>query len=209
MDKILIIEDHVDCQTLYRDIFKGHDLVILSSLKELGEHVSTTNLQQYDVVLADLMLGDGYFLDWISQNISGLMEEVPTIIVSSMEDLEILRRSFEWGAADFIIKPFRKAELQAKVEKVKRNFTIQPVKNKDLEHLTFIELKLFILLSQNPEKYLSREEIVQSIWKKVQVKSKVMDVHLSRLRKKLDSSLWTIECLDDIGWKIYKTKSLK
>ncbi|HXH75627.1 MAG TPA: winged helix-turn-helix domain-containing protein [Bacteriovoracaceae bacterium] len=207
-NKILIIEDNADYCFFYEDLLgKENALTMIPSIAKLETHLQLNDLESYDVVLADLLLDDGFFLDWISKTNSNLMEKVPCIIVSSLEDLNILRSSFEWGAADYLIKPFRKNEILAKVEKARRNFVLKPQVELE-DRLTSIESRIFRLFSEHIDQHLGREEIISEVWKKVKVEPKTVDVHLSNLRKKLHGFPWTIET-DEKGWKLTRTVKLK
>ncbi len=211
--KFLIIEDNDDCITLYKDLFKnGHELTIVKELKELDHFLATTNGLSFDLVISDLKLSDGHFLDWITRTRSTLMEQFPTIIVSSSEDYEVLDTSFQWGATDYLIKPFRISELQAKVKKAQRTYVVNSfmgTTDSIQDELTAIENKIFQFFLKNMGDAVSREVILKGIWKKVAVSPKTLDVHLSNLRKKLVNSSWTIDNDSERGWRLKKRDTQK
>jgi DNA-binding response OmpR family regulator len=135
-----------------------------------------------------------------------VMEDVPTIIVSSLDDVETLRNSYEWGASDYLVKPFKKNELIVKLERIVRSKETNgslSVDNAFVDGLTLIENKIFNYMLQFNGKSIHRDGIYKAIWKKVQVSSKTLDVHLSNLRKKMAKSHWKIESHQD-GWKLTK-----
>lgn len=204
--QILIIEDNRDHITLYQDILgQANDLKIVKTLSELKKLLDSADDHPFDVVISDLKLPDGLFLDWVVKTQSNLMERFPTIIVSSLEDLEVLRASFEWGATDYLIKPFKMNELIAKVDKVCKDYTVKTqVESAQtlLDELTSMERRIFQKFLAKPDQVFTREALVNEIWKKVAVHPKTFDVHLSNLRRKLASSEWAIDNLHEKGWKL-------
>lgn len=210
--KFLIIEDNDDCITIYKDLFKSeYELTIIKGLKELDDYLASSDGASFDLVLSDLKLSDGHFLDWVTQKKSTLMEQFPTIIVSSSEDYEILDASFQWGATDYLIKPFRIAELLAKVKKAQRTYVVKSFMETTesiQDELTAIENKIFQFFLKNMGDAVSREVIIKGIWKKVAVSPKTLDVHLSNLRKKLVNSSWIIDNESERGWQL-KRRDLK
>lgn len=205
---ILILEDHPDCVEILKYILAAqYDLTILTTLAELKE--VTFNDSEFEIFIADLRLPDGEFLEWIIGTNSSLMEKIPTLIVSSVEDIETLRHCFEWGAADYFVKPIRNNEFLIKIENILKSKNTEAAGPSEdfLDDLTMIENKLFLLFNQTPGKLVLRDDILKTVWKKVQVNPKTLDVHLSNLRKKIKNSAYEIDYLGN-GWRLI-TKDLK
>jgi len=209
--KLLILEDNKDCITIYKDILgKNNVLTMVSTIRELEAVTQKKLPSSFDIFLADLMLPDGFFLDWITKSKSIIMEQIPTVIVSSMEDIDLLRKSFQWGATDYLIKPFRVPELIVKVERLQRDYfskkTIDGSIQNVMDELTGIETKLFQLFMSRIDLFIDRGTITSEIWRKVQVNPKTLDVHLSNLRGKLARTSWEIISCEG-SWKLTKTHS--
>lgn len=209
MAKILILEDFEDVVAIYEDMLSSqHELLIVRSLDELKDF-QKQNTHHIDLMLADLKLPDGFFLDWVMKS-GEMMDQIPTIIVSSMEDEEILTSCFEWGAIDYLIKPFKRTDLTVKIAKALGQFDMSKVKKTQaemgaiLDELTSIEAKIFQQLINHPGCYISRDKITSQVWKKVSVNAKTLDVHLSNIRKKLAHTSWVIDFEDSKGWKLKK-----
>lgn len=211
MAHILILEDNVDCAIIYQDILSAanHRIEIAGSLSALSQKLEKFSTPP-DLFIADLKLPDGLFIDWVMENKPQLLIDYNTIIVSSLEDMDILTRCFEWGAVDYLIKPFKKNDLAVKVNRalgqfnVKKNHLMDDEISEIQEDLTVIEAKIFQQLLNSPKKFVSRDKIVQEVWKKVAVNSKTLDVHLSNIRKKLAQTSWCIDFQDPNGWKLVK-----
>lgn len=204
-EKILILEDNADLIDIYQGFLSDqYDLVFITLISELMTPFIKGST--FGLLIADVTLPDGNFLEWLMTSQSNLLKVTPTIIVSSMEDPDTLRSFFEWGAVDYLIKPFKKTEMIVKIERVLQNkISIDFTKNADTfkDELTLIENKLFHLFTQTPGKILTRDDLIKTIWKKIQVNPKTLDVHLSNLRKKLNYSNWKLDSVGN-GWKIIK-----
>lgn len=205
--KLLILEDNDDLISVYEDILSAsHQLIIVRSLNELKSFIQGSH-PQIDLLLADMKLPDGLFIDWV-QNKSLTMDQLPTIIVSSMEDMDILTNCFEWGAVDYVIKPFKKNELVVKIAKALGQFSVRKDLRSEeeiraiLDELTSIEAKIFQQLVNHPDQFVNRDLIQPVVWKKVAVNPKTLDVHLSNIRRKLASTNWMIDFVDLKGWKL-------
>jgi len=115
---------------------------------------------------------------------------------------------FSVGADDFITKPFSIKEVVARIKAVLRrsdgiNEAItDPVKIRidgieldiekkrlivdgEKEDLTPIEFQLLYILMKNPGRIFGRDQILNNIWRDVNVTDRTVDVHITRLRKKL------------------------
>ena len=204
--KILVIEDNRDHITLYQDILgTDNELKIVTSLAELKKLLDSNSELSFELVISDLKLPDGLFLNWVDKTQSNIMERFPTIIVSSLEDLDVLRACFEWGATDYLIKPFRMNELIAKVDKACKSYVVKNQIDSAqtlLDELTSMERKIFQRFLATPDAVITREKLVGEIWKKVAVHPKTFDVHLSNLRRKLSNTEWSIDNLHEKGWKL-------
>jgi len=184
-----ILEDEEYVQFLYKEFLENDfNIKIFSSLTQLK---SALQLEPAKFLIADLRLPDGLFLDHFT-NI-----DFPFIVVSSLEDLETLRCAFKAGAKDFLIKPFRKSELLAKLEAAiskeekNNNQNLFPVQF--LLELTKKEEYIIRALLISKDHSIKKDELTQLIWGSTAVGAKTIDVHLVNLRKKLEATNYTIE----------------
>lgn len=207
---ILILEDNEDCIMIYNDnLSLEFNLTITHNLSEFEKFLKTR--PEIDLILADLNLPDGFFLEWI-MNQGELLQDTPTIIISSSEDLNILTSCFEWGATDYIIKPFKRNDLKVKISKALGKFSIVSNSSGDeiseiCDELTSIESKVFRILFEQYGKFVSKDTLIQLVWKKVVVHQKTLNVHLYNLRRKISHTAWTIENEENRGWKLSKKDS--
>src|SRR5712691_5392290 len=160
----------------------------------------------YDVILLDLGLPDGDGIDLLRQwRTSGFNE--PVLILSARDTVADRIKGLDIGADDYLPKPFSFEELLARVRSLVRRQS--SVKKAILEHrgikvhllshtvqvnsqpidLTSREYALLEIFMQNPGRILTRTLISEKIWaSNYDVDTNLLDVYMSRLRAKLETS---------------------
>jgi len=203
MKKIWILEDDVASHFVYEEIFNlRYSITFFENTKDFKTALES-KASKPDLVIADLKLPGKSFLDFLASADTETVFSFPFMIVSSVDDIDILRTCFEEGALDFISKPFGKSELIYKVEQIfnknnntkniqnDSNLIIDPTTMKVTRGdnlfalLTAKELQILSAFIQSPTKEITRKKLVASVWGIVHVGSKTLDVHLFNLRKKL------------------------
>ncbi len=203
--RILVVEDEHDIRTVLMDQLRldGFDTVGASTGKEVLENFKSL---APDLIILDLKLPD----------IDGLLvcqeirkySDIPIIIVSARDSLPDKIRGLEVGADDYVTKPFEYLELEARIRACLRrhqsisgmadpidlgNLKIYRQKrmievNGNAVQLTKKEFELLNLFLENRGKVLSREFLSSHLWhnKEVYPWSRALDVHVRRLRKKIE-----------------------
>lgn len=163
---------------------------------------------QYALVLLDLVLPDCNGLK-VCQAIRN-ESQVPIIIISEKdEDIEKIL-AFEYGADDYLVKPFNILELKARIKAILRRveystsnlnkhvvelhgFTINTVgrnvtiNDRDI-NLTGKEFDLFFILISNPGRVFTREELLELVWGYAYYGDlRTVDVHIRRIRQKIEN----------------------
>lgn len=159
-----------------------------------------------DLVILDLMLPkmDGWE---VCRRLRAMPEtaSTPVIMLTARRDERDVLEGLEIGADDYIKKPFSLAELVARVRALLRRTTgkeaARTIEDGDLridldDEMTFIrdetvdlsptEFRLLELLARRMGRTVSREELLGKIWSFYGGDTRTVDVHVSRLRKKLD-----------------------
>lgn len=200
MIHILIVEDEVAISNLIKlNLTKaGYDC---TTAYDGMEAANILEGQKFDLVLLDIMLPkiNGYEL---MEYIKGL--QIPAIFLTAKASLDDKMKGLTSGAEDYIVKPFEVVELLARVNIVLRRYhkTQQELIFQDIVldtdnqtvkkagctvDLTPKELELLTLLMRNKNITLFRERIYEEIWgTEYSVESRTLDLHIQRLRKKLD-----------------------
>lgn len=228
MQKILIVEDDNDINSLLRRILTGAGYQVVQA------YSGTEALLQYqsvspDLVLLDLML-PGLSGSQVLGKLRGEMSsDVPIIILSAKDGLSDKVALLDIGADDYIVKPFEPDEVVARIraalrrrskvsaareELTYKNIALRPdlrkvtVRGRELA-LTAIEYELLYTFMRNPEKVYSREKLYEEVWKDGYYGTDhTVNVHVSNLRKKLkdaDGEEDYIRSVYGIGFRLAKT----
>ena len=148
-------------------------------------------------LIAELILPDGNFLDFIGQMKSKGLFKVPILIASFVDDLDVMRFCFKEGVLDYLTKPFRPNELLVKIENIfkkeeDKGFVNEEngreiiLNGKKVNNLTLKQLQVLSLFLKSPIRSVNRKDILKKVWGTTSVHPKTVDVHLYNLRKKLD-----------------------
>ncbi len=162
---------------------------------------------QYDLVVLDLMLPEMDGLE-VCQKVRET-SMVPIIILTAKGDDSSKVLGLEYGADDYLTKPFNILELKARIRAILRRVQVKKKNNrsniieegdfiintlgrkvtlndKDIS-LTAKEFDLLLLLVMNKEKIFSREELLEMIWGYEYFGDvRTVDVHIRRLREKIE-----------------------
>jgi OmpR family response regulator RpaB len=212
--KILVVDGDANIRkVLKKTLTKQGYNVLLSSDGRDG--FSTFIKEEPILIILDLMLPvvNGYDLCLKIRQKS----QVPIIILTSLQSISERIKSFDLGADDFITKPFSQSELEARIRSILRrtqyqiyekqpanqpaiyigdlvfNPTTQQVLKKQKKiKLTAIESHLLKFLILNAGEALSRLVILENIWGYKPERDgdiRVVDVHIARLRSKIEEDL--------------------
>ncbi len=157
-----------------------------------------------DLVILDLMLPN-IKGETICRDIKKDYPDLPIIILTGKTNLDDKIQVFDLGADDYMTKPFEPEELIRRIRaRLKENKHVKNIiKIKDLEintenlsvtrnkkeiKLTAQEFKLLKTLAENAGRVLTRENLLSKIWpNSFDIETRVIDVYISYLRKKIDS----------------------
>lgn len=210
---ILLIEDNEAIIKGLEYTFKQNNFILTckSDLKSAKEYLIEN---KPNIIILDIGLPDGDGYNFYKNNIKG--KKIPTIFLTANDDEDSIVACLEDGADDYITKPFSTRELVARINRIlsKNNniITVKDVtfdldkmevyKNNQKINLTSLELKILGLLFENINKVVTRNYIIENIWKWTgnDVNDNTVTVYLKRIREKLDSDI--IITLKGIGYRI-------
>jgi two-component system copper resistance phosphate regulon response regulator CusR len=203
--RILVVEDEAKvAQALRQGLEREKYEVVVAPTGEEGFFL--VNAEEFDLVILDLMLPGRDGLEVLATlRKRGL--ETPVLILTARDAVEDRVQGLDQGADDYLVKPFAFAELLARVRaRLRRGRTEQAalLKLADLEmdvltrnarrgghhlELTAREFELLEYLLRHKEQIVSREMLARYVWKETARATpldNVMDVHINRLRRKVD-----------------------
>ncbi|MDZ8188272.1 MAG: response regulator transcription factor [Nostoc sp. ChiSLP02] len=210
-EKILVVDDEVSIRRILETRLSmiGYDVVTAGDGEE-----ALLKFRSYDpdLIVLDVMMPklDGY---GVCQELRK-ETDVPIIMLTALADVADRITGLELGADDYIAKPFSPKELESRIRSILRrrgsktsaagipNSGVievgflkidtnkrQVYKESERIRLTGIEYSLLELLVSNSGKSFDRREILQRVWgytSEQHADTRVVDVHISRLRGKLE-----------------------
>lgn len=131
--------------------------------------------------------------------------DVPIVMLTAKTDTEDVVRGLESGADDYVPKPFKPAELVARVRARLREGEVRPAESLrigDVEidvaghqvtrggepiNLTPLEFDLLVALARRPRQVFTREMLLEEVWGyRHQADTRLVNVHVQRLRSKVE-----------------------
>jgi two-component system phosphate regulon response regulator PhoB len=221
--RILIVDDEEDiCMILSYSLQKaGYEVLVAHSAEEaLANYELRIKNYEVDLILLDIMMGEMSGLEMAerlkSENGKVKSENhiPPIIFLTALSDEDTVLQGFKLGADDYISKPFRIAEVLARVAAVLRRTAEQGARNQEPRPIsndcivfegivvnkadmslkvdgeavvmTRKEIELLCYLLTHRGQILSREHLLQNVWDSNGfVLERTVDVHITHLRKKL------------------------
>jgi DNA-binding response OmpR family regulator len=225
MKRILIIEDDVDIAELERDYLQSNGY--LAEIVQDGMQGAKMAISgMYDVVVVDLMLPHKNGYEIIKE--IRKTHEIPVIVVSAKsEDIDKIR-GLDFGADDYLTKPFSPAELTARIKAhIKRyerlkghSASSEVIQHKGLEintasHQVFVsgkemqlttkEYELLVFLASNPNIVFSKERIFETLWNdEYSGDTATVAVHIQKIRKKIEKDPSTPEYIETLWGSGYR-----
>ena len=209
MKKVLVVDDEKSIVKGLKFSLEQDDMQV--DVAYDGEDAfSKAKENQYDLILLDIML-PGYSGLEVCQMIREF-SDVPIIMLTAKGDDMDKILGLEYGADDYITKPFNILEVKARIKAIlRRNTKNVPEKNdsKTIEtkglridcdsrrvyiegkevNLTAKEFDLVYLLVSNPNKVYSRDQLLKTIWgASYPGDARTVDVHVRRLREKIEAT---------------------
>ncbi|ABL71362.1 MULTISPECIES: response regulator transcription factor [Paracoccus] len=215
--RILLIEDDTVLGAAVRDQIAagGQSVDWVTRLDAAGDAMAGAG---YDLILLDLMLPDGRGITFLRSLRAG-GNVTPVIILTALDQISDRIEGLNAGADDYLVKPFDLAELSARIGSVARRYSGNP--NPIIVHgalavdlalrsirrdgrpvqLTAREWALFEAFLTRPGQLLSKAQLEEKLYAfDTEVESNTIEVHVSRLRKKLGAAV--IETERGLGYRL-------
>ncbi len=203
--KLLIVEDEPNLLSVIRKGLseKNHDV---SAALDGATALEMLANNAYDVVVLDVMLPDINGIE-ISRRLRAANNYVPILMLTALNSSDNIVTGLNAGADDYMAKPFRFSELEARINALARRAgqehrTAEIIavddlqidrraktvtRGEDLIALTAKEFKLLYYLAKNSGIILSREKILDNVWNiNFDMNTNVVDVYINYLRNKID-----------------------
>lgn len=215
--RILLIEDDSVLGAAVRDqiVGDGHSVDWVTRIDAARDAMAGA---AYDLILLDLMLPDGRGIVFL-RALRAAGDVTPIIILTALDQVSDRIEGLTAGADDYIVKPFDLDELSARIGSVARRYSGNPnpiirLRSLDIDiarrsvrrdgktvQLTAREWALLEAFLTRPGQLLSKAQLEEKLYDfDAEVESNTIEVHVSRLRKKLGTDL--IETERGLGYRL-------
>lgn len=205
MLKVLLVEDEVNVASfIQRGLSEAGYEVTVAMDGAMG--YSLASAHEFAIILLDVMLPGMNGLE-VCRKLREANRNMPVLMLTALGSTENVVTGLDSGADDYLVKPFKFAELQARIRSLTRrsfsssekvdllfmddlqvNTTAKTVQRGGRAiTLTATEYRLLEFMLKNQRKVLSRMEILEHVWGiDFNMGTNVVDVYVNYLRKKLD-----------------------
>ena len=197
MIKILIVDDEKPICDLV-DLNLSAAGYFCKSVQDGMKAIELIEKETFDLILLDIMLPgkDGYTLLPELKKFG-----IPVIFLTAKADVTSKVKGLKDGAEDYIVKPFEMLEVMVRLEKVLDRYGTAPkqlqiddviidtvshivTKNGEEIYLKPMEYNCLMVFVKNPNKALTRSQILQELWKEEFCgETRTVDAHVGRIRK--------------------------
>jgi two-component system, OmpR family, copper resistance phosphate regulon response regulator CusR len=223
--RILVVEDELKVANALREGLQGerYDVVVERTGESAFFRVTT---EQFDAILLDLTLPGRDGLE-ILKTMRDRGIKTPVLVLTARDTLQDRVLGLDTGADDYMIKPFAFAELVARIRALVRRgraaeiprlsvadleldlITRKVTRGGGLVDLTAREFELLEYLLRHQGQVVSRESLARDVWKETARTTpldNVIDVHIARLRRKIDAEhgLKLIHTVRGVGFMLHE-----
>lgn len=208
--QILVVEDEPKVGNALRDGLEaeGYMMTLARTGEEGFFHASA---RAFDLIILDVMLPGTDGIE-ILRTLRKRGTKTPVLLLTAKDAIEDRVLGLDAGADDYLVKPFAFAELSARIRALMRRNKVEPLsvliigglevdpdrravtREGSRIDLTPREFDLLEYLARNQGRVVSREMLARDVWKETARATpldNVIDVHIARLRRKVDDPFST------------------
>jgi two-component system phosphate regulon response regulator PhoB len=222
-ERILVVDDEPDIVALvvYHLAKEGYRV---SSASTGGEALTTARRERPSLIVLDLMLPGLSGFEVLEQlRADEGTASIAVLMLTARRDEPDRIKGLSLGADDYLTKPFSPQELVLRVKAILRRSGTAPsagdlltigalaidraahkvtVRGRDVE-LTPTEFKLLQLLAERRGRVQGRAQLLESVWEAApDIQTRTVDMHVQRLRAKLESAGDLIETVRGFGYRL-------
>ena len=220
--KILVVDDDSNICELLR-LYLEKEGFITAIASDGAQAVTMFDTEKPDLILLDVMMPrlDG----WQVCREIRKKSQCPIIMLTAKGEVFDRVLGLELGADDYVVKPFETKEVIARIKAVLRRSGANEAKKERIVECDGLsinmenyelrvhgkpvdtppkEMELIYHLASNPNRVYTRDQLLDEVWGfEYYGDSRTVDVHVKRLREKLDgvSEQWTLKTVWGVGYK--------
>lgn len=208
MLNVLLVEDEISVGNLInKGLSEMGYKISLAPDGDVGYEMATKN--EFDIMILDIMLPGMNGLE-LCKRLRNNKIDTPILMLTALSSTENIVTGLDSGADDYLTKPFKFAELEARIRSLARrknqlqsedsnvlrvaDLELNPdskmvLRNGKRISLTSTEFRLLEFLMKNKGKVLSRMTILENVWGiDFNISTNVVDVYINYVRKKIENS---------------------
>jgi len=220
--KIMVVDDDSNiCELLHLYLMKENMETVIAS--DGAQALALFDTEKPDLILLDVMMPrlDG----WQVCREIRKKSQCPIIMLTAKGEVFDKVLGLELGADDYVVKPFETKEVIARIKAVLRRSGVSDAKKQRIVEYDGLyinmenyelrvggkvidtppkEMELIYHLASNPNRVYTRDQLLDEVWGfEYYGDSRTVDVHVKRLREKLDgvSDRWTLKTVWGVGYK--------
>ena len=225
--KILLVEDDLSTFSFIKKGLKefGH---IVDAFSNGNEGLDAAYLAEHDVIILDRMLPEIDGLTIVTKLRNNKIT-TPVLFLSALGEVDDKVKGLKAGGDDYLTKPFSFSELIARIEALNRRQNPKSdidvlkaydlvlnkksrkvTRNSILINLQPQEYKLLEVLMENSNEVITRTMLLEKVWDlHFDPQTNIIDVHISRLRKKIDKGhkVQLVQTIRGAGYSIQYNKT--
>ncbi|MDH4274586.1 MAG: response regulator transcription factor [Gammaproteobacteria bacterium] len=231
MARIALLEDDLD-QAALVNLWLTADGHQCQAYHSGADFIKALSRESFDMLIIDWVLPDlpgDKVLEWVRERVDW---HIPVIFTTGRSDESDVVLALQKGADDYMIKPLRQAELIARIRALNRRshalgtepanvldfppYQFQPRQrlltlNGTTVTLTQKQYDLALFLFNHVGRIMSRGHLLESVWGVTpDLNTRTVDIHISRLRKKLELDArhgWQLNTVYQHGYRLENTAS--
>lgn len=219
--RVLVVEDEPRMAALIRQGLEeeAYAVDVVDNGRDVLLWVQSAD---YDIILLDIMLPGMNGLD-VCRQLRAEGHTMPIIMLTARDTLPDKVKGLDSGADDYLVKPFAIEELTARLRALARrdapvktavltiaDLSLNPAtklarRGETVIELTAKEYAMLETLMRHAHQILSRDQIIEHVWNmEFESGSKLIEVYISNLRKKIDNgrSVKLIHTVRGLGYRI-------
>jgi len=225
--KILLVEDDLSTLSFIKKGLKefGH---IVDAFSNGNQGLDAAYLAEHDVIILDRMLPEIDGLTIVTKLRNNKIT-TPVLFLSALGEVDDKVKGLKAGGDDYLTKPFSFSELIARIEALNRRQNPKSdidilkaydlvlnkksrkvTRNSILINLQPQEYKLLEVLMENSNEVITRTMLLEKVWDlHFDPQTNIIDVHISRLRKKIDKGhkVQLVQTIRGAGYSIQYNKT--
>ena len=220
---ILVIDDDQKLRSLLKQFLENNGFRV-SDAEDTTQAKKIMESLIFDLLVIDIMMPGQSGLDFLKETRQTNL--IPALMLTAMSDPEDRLDGLEFGADDYMTKPFEPRELLLRIQNILRRHMSNFIKNKDINntkfgpflfnkkslnlykndipvHLTTSEQKLLNCFCLSPNKAFTRDDINNSLGGSMETRS--IDVAIARIRRKIEEDQRHpiyLQTVRGIGWML-------